>query len=160
MSHTCFRGNLHSKVAWMPIHSYTSDMVPVLSKGFLDIQATTECRFKCVCDMIRTNNHFNFILFPVLPNIYNSGDCNFLLYWLYILIYKKFMELCLKSFILEKKKKTPSPIYHSKCLLWLIISLKYLDIMIPHPESLSFRILSAPALSGCWILQSILNIKH
>ena len=33
--------------------------MPALSKGFLDIQATTECRFtlKCVRDMTRTYNY-------------------------------------------------------------------------------------------------------
>ena len=36
----------------------TSDIASVLSKEFLDIHATTECRFtlKCVCDMIKTHS--------------------------------------------------------------------------------------------------------
>ena len=38
--------------------SLTSDIPPVSSKKFLDIQATTECRFtlKRECDMIRTHS--------------------------------------------------------------------------------------------------------
>ena len=47
MSHTHFRVNLHSIVAWMSRDSLltlTSDIVPVLSEVFLDIQATMECR--------------------------------------------------------------------------------------------------------------------
>ena len=36
----------------------TSDIAPVSSKEFLDIQATTECRFilKRICDMIGTHS--------------------------------------------------------------------------------------------------------
>ena len=35
-----------------------SDIAPVLSKEFIDNQATTESRFtlKCICDMIKTHN--------------------------------------------------------------------------------------------------------
>ena len=42
----------------------TSDMAPVLSQEFLDIQATIECRFtlKLVRDMIITCSHFCVIL--------------------------------------------------------------------------------------------------
>ena len=41
----------------------TSDIASVSSKDFLDIQATTECRFtlKCVCDMIRTHSQYFII---------------------------------------------------------------------------------------------------
>ena len=73
-SQKCFRVNLHSVVAWMwrnallktgaisiiytnPVAvTSTSNIAPVLSKEFLDIQVTTECRFtiKRVCDMIKT----------------------------------------------------------------------------------------------------------
>ena len=71
MSHACFRVNLHSTVAWMSWNSLletgyglwvpnfvavseTSDIAPVLSKEFLDIQATVGYRFtlKHVCGMI------------------------------------------------------------------------------------------------------------
>ena len=39
----------------------TLDIAPVLSKEFLDVQATIECRFilKCVCDMIITYSQYN-----------------------------------------------------------------------------------------------------
>ena len=39
-----------------------SDIVPVSSKDFLEIQATAECRFtlnKQVCDMIKTSKQLN-----------------------------------------------------------------------------------------------------
>ena len=37
----------------------SSDIMPVASKEFLDIQATMECGFtlKHICDMIRTYSH-------------------------------------------------------------------------------------------------------
>ena len=72
MSHIQFRVNPHSIVAWMSRNSLlqtgtlsevkvtaitlTSDILPVLSKEFLDIQATMECGFtlKHVSDMIKT----------------------------------------------------------------------------------------------------------
>ena len=44
-------------VDWSPVAvTLTSDIAPVLSKEFLDIQANIECGFtlKGVCDMIRT----------------------------------------------------------------------------------------------------------
>ena len=42
-------------------HWETSDIAPISSKDFLDIQATIECDFtlKCVRDMIRTYNLFS-----------------------------------------------------------------------------------------------------
>ena len=44
--------------------AYTSDIAPVLSKEFIDIQATTECRFtlKRVRDMIRTYSQYEICL--------------------------------------------------------------------------------------------------
>ena len=69
ISHIRFRVNLHSIVAWVPRNSLletgtisevsdieTSNVLPVSSKEFLDIQATIECRFtlKWVRDMIIT----------------------------------------------------------------------------------------------------------
>ena len=59
--------------------AWTSDIAPVLSKEFLDIQATIECGFtlKCVRDMItrysqmhRSNKYskHNSIIWPVWPN--------------------------------------------------------------------------------------------
>ena len=52
------------------IHSLHSDIMPVLNKKFLDIQATTECKFslKPVREIIITHNHklnvldYSFIL--------------------------------------------------------------------------------------------------
>ena len=43
----------------------TSDIAPVSSMEFLDIQVTTECRFTLerVCDIIRTQSH-NFLYLP------------------------------------------------------------------------------------------------
>ena len=53
-----------------------------LSKEFLDIQASTECRFtlKCVCDIIRTNGEIMIILITILGTIelvkLNPNDTN------------------------------------------------------------------------------------
>ena len=48
----------------------TSDFAPALSKEFLDIQATIECRFtlKCVRDMIRTYSQMHRKI-----NTHNTG---------------------------------------------------------------------------------------
>ena len=57
----------------------TSDIPPVSSKKFLDIQANIECRFtlKCLCDMIRTYSEIHrsdkcsqlsWIIWSVWPN--------------------------------------------------------------------------------------------
>ena len=52
--------------------TWTSDMVPVLSKEFLDTQEITESRFtlKRVGDMIRTHSQFKlcFFLFSVVTS--------------------------------------------------------------------------------------------
>ena len=42
-------------------NTWTSDIAPILSKEFLGIQATTECRFtlKCICDMMRTHSQMH-----------------------------------------------------------------------------------------------------
>ena len=54
--------------------TYTSDIVPVSSKEFLDIQATIECRFtlKYVRDMIITYRHHFFyseIVYRCIPKL-------------------------------------------------------------------------------------------
>ena len=57
--------------------------MPVLSKVFLDIQATMECGFtlKCVCDMIRTCSQYKIMLriiekmfIVLLSNIINGSN--------------------------------------------------------------------------------------
>ena len=66
----------------------TSDISPLSSKEFLDIQATIECEFtlKRICDMIRTYSHINYCFkkcksiirvkqLPVQSDIYNNLNC-------------------------------------------------------------------------------------
>ena len=57
--------------------TYTSDIAPVLSKEFLDIQATIECRFtlKSVRDMIITYIERNVINLTLIQNVF-SGCLN------------------------------------------------------------------------------------
>ena len=73
-------------------HLKTSDIAPVLSKEFLDIQANIECGFtlKRICDMITTYSQMHWtdkhsqhssIIWPVWPNgwvfIYEPSGCSF-----------------------------------------------------------------------------------
>ena len=56
----------------------TSNILSVSSKEFLDIHATTECRFtlKCVCGMIRTQKtpcHPCYIFEYVYPHIFHAN---------------------------------------------------------------------------------------
>ena len=55
--------HLQTKWLWVqvPLQSLKFDITPVSSKKFLNIQATTGCRFtlKHVCDIIRTGNTIN-----------------------------------------------------------------------------------------------------
>ena len=69
LKHLVHKGTLNHLAIYLVTVTWTSDIASLLSKEFLDSQATAECRFtlKHVCDMIRTDNHTreyfeNFIL--------------------------------------------------------------------------------------------------
>ena len=77
--------------------TYTSDFAPVLSKEFLDIQATIECGFilKHVRDTIRT---YNLCLYFLL--IKHSGFENFLFFKKSITIKSRFLRTLKERYFL------------------------------------------------------------